>query len=581
MFTLAAADRSQAIEHCLHARDESMSSRRPHFSSTRGISALAIALLILAFAATDALAQTAYVTNLSADTVTPFDTETGLAGTAIPVGETPRAVAVTPDGAAAYVVNTESDDVTPIDTATGIAGTAIEVGESPIALAVAPGGQTVYVVNVGSDDVTPIDVSSGTTGPPIEVGDGPTGIAIAPDGSTAYVTDVLSDDVTPIDLATGTAGAPIDVGDGPNGIAIAPDGATAYVTNIGDDTVSPIDTATGLVSTPIEVGDGPQEIAITPNGNKAYVLDIIGNEVTPIDLSTEMALPNIVTGAGPFAVAVSPDGSTLYITNAESSTVTPVDTATDTVGQAIEISVAAGIALIPYQAPTAAFEAMPAAVGGEARFDASPSSELDGEGAKYSWDFGDGTGAVSTVSTVAHAYAAPGDYTVTLTVTNAGGCSTDFVFTGQTAACNGGPAARTQRTVPVAAAGSATSPPGPHCAAGALEVPDPPKLGPRPVPGVRATIDLGSYPSALVGVKLIYRHLGTTRRVDLGTFAVRGGSSRTLALPLPVKLRGSLTVGSRIRVALRVTERAACPPRRTTYSEARGRVIVLKRRAAA
>ena len=46
---------------------------------------------------------TSYVTNFSADTVTPITTATGTRGTAIPVGAYPRDVAVSPDGATAYV----------------------------------------------------------------------------------------------------------------------------------------------------------------------------------------------------------------------------------------------------------------------------------------------------------------------------------------------------------------------------------------------------------------------------------------------------------------------------------------------
>ncbi len=48
-------------------------------------------------------APTAYVTNYSSNTVTPIDTATNTPGTPIPVGTTPTAVAITPDGTTAYV----------------------------------------------------------------------------------------------------------------------------------------------------------------------------------------------------------------------------------------------------------------------------------------------------------------------------------------------------------------------------------------------------------------------------------------------------------------------------------------------
>src|ERR1700709_1393273 len=83
--------------------------------------AIALLLVLPTLGAASASAQTAYVTNLSDASVTPFDTETGLVGTPISVGSSPRAVAITPYGSIAYVANLESDDVTPIDTATGTA----------------------------------------------------------------------------------------------------------------------------------------------------------------------------------------------------------------------------------------------------------------------------------------------------------------------------------------------------------------------------------------------------------------------------------------------------------------------------
>jgi YVTN family beta-propeller protein len=531
-----------------------------------------LALLLPALTAASASAQTAYVTNLSGASVTPFDTETGLVGAPIPVGDSPRAVAVTPDGSTAYVVNLESDDVTPIDTATATAGSPIEVGDAPVAIAVAPDGQTAYVVDQGADTVTPIDVAGGIAEAPIAVGDAPSGIAISPDGSTAYVTDLADDEVTPVDLSTQTAGSPIAVGDGPLGIAISPDGSTAYVANINEDSVSPIDLATGVAGPAIEVGDGPQEVAITPDGTKAYVLDIISNEVTPIDLATGTVLPNIVTGAAPFAVVVAPDGGTLYITNAESSTVTPVDTATDTVGAAIEIPVAAGIALVPYQAPVASFQATASVAGADARFDASESSELGGPGAVYSWDFGDGSTATTTTALTRHVYAAPGNYSPTLTVTNAGGCSTRLIFTGQTAFCNGGPEARTRLSLPIY---PATLEPR-SSAHGCLPRAAAWSRSSRPahaVPGVRATVGVDPATTSTVTATLTYRRNGRAHRIVLDRVAI--AESGRIVAPLPVKLRGILAPGSRVRLALTIMVERGCEAPTTSYRGIRTRVVTL------
>lgn len=57
----------------------------------------------------------------------------------------------------------------------------------------------------------------------------------------------------------------------------------------------------------------------------------------------------------------------------------------------------------------------------EARFDASASSDPDGDTLTYAWSFGDGTGATGPAPV--HTYATNGRYTATVTVSDAGGLS--------------------------------------------------------------------------------------------------------------------------------------------------------------
>jgi PKD repeat protein len=72
------------------------------------------------------------------------------------------------------------------------------------------------------------------------------------------------------------------------------------------------------------------------------------------------------------------------------------------------------------QAPTAAFSvAQPAEAGTAVAFDASASTDPSGEDLTYDWSFGDDE--LGDGQTIAHVFAAAGDYTVTLTVTNTGG----------------------------------------------------------------------------------------------------------------------------------------------------------------
>jgi YVTN family beta-propeller protein len=78
--------------------------------------------------------------------------------------------------------------VTPVDIATNTAGTPIPVGTDPTAVAIAPDANTAYVTNFGDGTVTPIELATGTARTPIPVGVGPNGVAVTRDGTTALVT---------------------------------------------------------------------------------------------------------------------------------------------------------------------------------------------------------------------------------------------------------------------------------------------------------------------------------------------------------------------------------------------------------
>ena len=80
------------------------------------------------------------------------------------------------------------------------------------------------------------------------------------------------------------------------------------------------------------------------------------------------------------------------------------------------------IALSTNAAPVASFSVKPdtARVNQGVSFDATASLDADGKIAGYAWEFGDG--ATATSATAEHVFTGPGDYTVTLTVTdNEGG----------------------------------------------------------------------------------------------------------------------------------------------------------------
>lgn len=410
-------------------------------------SASMVALLALIPAA--AQARRVFVTNYGSDSVSVIETATNAVVATVPLGTdtNPGGVAITPDGTRAYVAEDGSDDVRVISTATNtVVGSPIPVGSEPRMLAIAPDGSRAYVANGLSASVSVIDTATNGVIATIGVGSIPLFVALAPDGKRAYVTNQNDGTLSVIDTAAnGIVGSPIPVGGQPRGIAVTPTGNLAYVANQATANVTAVDLSTGAPVATVPVGNGPNYLAVTPDGKRVYVANQNDNTVSVIDTQTNtVAGPPIAVGAYPRGVAITPDGSRAYVTNQDDGTVSVIDTSTNAVlGAAIAVGMGPpAVAIVPDQAPTAAAAAQ---VGGGVRtvnFDASASSDPDGNVASFSWFYGDGESSLGVGNPfAAHTYASPGVYTAALQVTDNEGCSVFTVYTGQTASCSGSAAA--------------------------------------------------------------------------------------------------------------------------------------------
>jgi PKD repeat protein len=125
-----------------------------------------------------------------------------------------------------------------------------------------------------------------------------------------------------------------------------------------------------------------------------------------------------LTYAWAFGDGATGSGVTASHTYAAAGTYTVTLTVTDSFGATARTQRSI-IAVAPNQPPVATFSAT--AVGASATVDASGSSDPEGSALTYAWTFGDG--ATGSGVTASHIYAAAGTYTVTLTVTDAGGRS--------------------------------------------------------------------------------------------------------------------------------------------------------------
>jgi DNA-binding beta-propeller fold protein YncE len=400
----------------------------------------------------------------------------------------PRGIVFADDGRTAYVADSGGDAVAPFRV--GSDGTLaplsdpVPSGDLPFGIALAPGGRALYVANFNSADVMAFgldeDGAPRPLGSPAPIGqDHGKGIAVTPDGRFAYVAtgtpiDEERDAIVRFDLrpdgSIGARGPATPIGVSGSGIVITPDGRFVYVACQGSDEVwgfriEQDGALTPLPGLPLLAPDFSEGAAIGPDGRFLYVTalgtqqpDEDGVYVFAInaDGSLTQVGARIPTGDGPGAATTTPDGKFVYISNFRSDDISayrvlpsgrleelptsPYPTGGD--GPAF-----GAVQLPPNDGPTAWFTAAPD--GRRVRFDASGSTDEDGQVVRYDWTFGDGTALPDGGPTPSHVFARHGSYPVTVTVTDNEGCSTRRISSGQSATCTGSRLAARTRIVTV------------------------------------------------------------------------------------------------------------------------------------
>lgn len=206
-----------------------------------------------------------YVGDWAGNRVMRISAESGALEGTVPVGREPAALVLDRRGTL-YVADRESRQVSVVDTAAMVRVAAIPVGEAPFALTLSPAGDRLYVANVRGGSVSVIDTATRRTVATFAVGGMPYGVAVSPDGTRILVTDQRAGTLVVVDAANGATVAAVPVGRYPEGVAVA--GSRAYVANWFSDSVSVIDLATLREAHRIAVPDGPRSLAVLPGAGQ-------------------------------------------------------------------------------------------------------------------------------------------------------------------------------------------------------------------------------------------------------------------------------------------------------------------------
>lgn len=238
---------------------------------------------------------------------------TGAVVERFPVGRSPSAVALSPDGRYAYVTSIDDGGVSVVDT-----HTTIPVGSRPTAIVFSPTRRLFYVAQPDAGTVTAVDTASNTvTGAPIPVGGQPGALALTPDEKRLYVADSAAGTVRAVDMAgpTSAVGPPVQVGGAPMGLAVVPDGTRVYVADSAGGTLAVIDTATGtMTGAPVALATGAFDVASARDSRRLYVADAGADAILVVDATTLTVTARVALPSTPRWLAVTPDGSRLLVT---------------------------------------------------------------------------------------------------------------------------------------------------------------------------------------------------------------------------------------------------------------------------
>jgi YVTN family beta-propeller protein len=244
----------------------------------------------------------------------------------IGTGTPTRSIGITPDGTRAYA--TGENVVVTIDVENLTSGDAIPVGQNPVAIVISPDGDFAYVANNGSGtvsiiDVNPMSIDFETTVDDVNVGALPVDLAIHPDGDRVFVVNSGSNNISIIDTDefSETFHAVIgNVGTGstssPRTVTITPDGTKLYIgTDQNIQILSALDY--GVIGNMGTSNTGIKSVTVTPDGTKLVALTVDG-QIVVYDIVENSPTENQVIGSfggssqQTKSVTVTPDGTQLW-----------------------------------------------------------------------------------------------------------------------------------------------------------------------------------------------------------------------------------------------------------------------------
>jgi YVTN family beta-propeller protein len=219
-----------------------------------------------------------------------------------------------------YIVDVRNPDGTVSNVEDFTVMQAIPVGQSPRAVAIDPERDLALVTNSGDKTVSLIDLKSLSIMATLTVGTTPTGVAVSSRAGVAAVANADSDTVSIINLDQRAVGATVNVAPSsgtskPIGVAIHPGTGLAVVADSNAKQISFFNTTNPGTATTLALDVGPSAVAIDPTRNIAAVAEAGANTVVIVSLDTKQVLDRVTGFQLPTGGIYDPDSDAFLITS--------------------------------------------------------------------------------------------------------------------------------------------------------------------------------------------------------------------------------------------------------------------------
>ncbi|MFD0751615.1 gliding motility-associated C-terminal domain-containing protein [Mucilaginibacter calamicampi] len=267
-----------------------------------------------------------YVPVTSRNIVSSINATTSALITNIPVGDGPKAVAISHDYNKVYVGNFNANSISVIYMPTNRVIATIPLNSSPQAIVVSPDNLKVYVSESSSNAIAEIDALTNTVTGRITVWNNPKAISLSFDGSKMYVSNT-DGTISVINTATKAVISTIGIDPDPLYSLLSKDDKTLYVIDGDKREIQVINTITGTITTRISIGLTTQGgMVLSPDGSRLYVSNWADDNLAVINTTTNLIIGTIPVGAGPDGITISEDGNWLYVSNTSNNTMSVVNT---------------------------------------------------------------------------------------------------------------------------------------------------------------------------------------------------------------------------------------------------------------